>query len=339
MKKKFYVTDCEGPLSINDNAYEISDYFIPEGGEFFSILSKYDDYLVEKNTEGYLAGSTLKLILPFFKAYNLTEKDLIEFSEDNINMIDGAYKMISYVQDMMPFYIVSTSYNQYIEVLSTKTGFKYENTYSTQLELDKYELESTEQEYLLNLHENILFDYSFENIDNIFKNIISKMKIKKLMDSVKPVGGIGKKEAILDIIEKNEYNPSDLMYTGDSITDCEALEYAKDNQGISISFNGNIHSITSAAISVTSTNNLILAVIAEIFKNKSTEGVYDFIASYEDNPLEAIIDNTKDKNIAQEILLNKASIDIITEENVEKLNNQSKKIRNQVRGKNIGNLG
>lgn len=339
MKKKFYVTDCEGPLSINDNAYEISDYFIPEGGEFFSILSKYDDYLVEKNTEGYLAGSTLKLILPFFKAYNLTEKDLIEFSEDNINMIDGAYKMISYVQDMMPFYIVSTSYNQYIEALSTKTGFKYENTYSTQLELDKYELESTEQEYLLNLHENILFDYSFENIDNIFKNIISKMKIKKLMDSVKPVGGIGKKEAILDIIEKNEYNPSDLMYTGDSITDCEALEYAKDNQGISISFNGNIHSITSAAISVTSTNNLILAVIAEIFKNKSTEGVYDFIASYEDNPLEAIIDNTKDKNIAQEILLNKASIDIITEENVEKLNNQSKKIRNQVRGKNIGNLG
>ena len=339
MKKKFYVTDCEGPLSINDNAYEISDYFIPEGGEFFSILSKYDDYLVEKNTEGYLAGSTLKLILPFFKAYNLTEQDLIEFSEDNINMIDGAYKMISYVQDMMPFYIVSTSYNQYIEALSTKTGFSYENTYSTQLELDKYELESTEQEYLLNLHENILFDYSFENIDNIFNNIISKMKIRKLMDSVKPVGGIGKKEAILDIIEKNEYEAANLMYTGDSITDCEALEYAKDNQGISISFNGNIHSISSAAISVTATNNLILAVIAEIFKNKSTEGVYDFIAHYEENPLDAVIGNTKDKNIAQEILLNKASIDIITEENVEKLNIQSKKIRNQVRGKNIGNLG
>ena len=339
MKKKFYVTDCEGPLSINDNAYEISDYFMPEGGEFFSILSKYDDYLVEKNTEGYLAGSTLKLILPFFKAYNLTEQDLIEFSEDNINMIDGAYKMISYVQDMMPFYIVSTSYNQYIEALSTKTGFSYENTYSTQLELDKYELESTEQEYLLNLHENILFDYSCENIDNIFNNIISKMKIRKLMDSVKPVGGIGKKEAILDIIEKNEYEAANLMYTGDSITDCEALEYAKDNQGISISFNGNIHSISSAAISVTATNNLILAVIAEIFKNKSTEGVYDFIAHYEENPLDAVIDNTKDKNIAQEILLNKASIDIITEENVEKLNIQSKKIRNQVRGKNIGNLG
>lgn len=67
MNEKFYVTDCEGPLSINDNAYEISDYFIPEGGELFSILSNYDDMLVEKNIDGYLAGSTLKLILPFLK--------------------------------------------------------------------------------------------------------------------------------------------------------------------------------------------------------------------------------------------------------------------------------
>ena len=48
MNEKFYVTDCEGPLSINDNAYEIADYFIPKGGEFFSILSNYDDLLAEK---------------------------------------------------------------------------------------------------------------------------------------------------------------------------------------------------------------------------------------------------------------------------------------------------
>jgi len=80
MNKKFYVTDCEGPLSINDNAYEISNYFIPNGGEFFSILSNYDDILAERNKGEHFAGSTLKFILPFFKAYDLTENDLIEFS-------------------------------------------------------------------------------------------------------------------------------------------------------------------------------------------------------------------------------------------------------------------
>lgn len=339
MNEKFYVTDCEGPLSINDNAYEISDYFIPEGGDLFSILSNYDDMLVEKNIEGYLAGSTLKLILPFFKAYGLTEKDLVEFSEDNINMVDGAYKMINYVQDVMPFYIVSTSYNQYIKALCDKTGFCYENTYSTQLELDKFKISSEEQESILSIRENILFDYGFDNIHKQFSEIISKMQINNLIESVTPVGGVGKRNAILDIIDKNDYEPSNLMYSGDSITDCEALEYAKDNEGISISFNGNIHSISSASISITSTNNLILALIADIFKNKSTEGVYDFISSYNDNPLDSILSYSKNDEITQDLLLTKPSIDLITDKNVNELNEKSKKIRNKVRGQKIGNLG
>lgn len=339
MNDKFYVTDCEGPLSINDNAYEISDYFIQEGGKFFSILSNYDDMLVERKTENYLAGSTLKLILPFFKAVGLTEQDLIDFSEDNIFMVKGAYSMIKYVQDIMPFYIVSTSYNQYIKALCDKTGFIYENTYSTQLELDKYDLSDEEQELLISIQENILLDSSFDNINHLFTDVISKMEINKLIDSVVPVGGIGKRDAILDIIDKNSYEPYNLMYSGDSITDCEALKYAKDNEGISISFNGNIHSIKSASISITSTNNLILAVIADIFKNKGNDAVYDFISSYNENPLETIFSTSVDKEVKQDLLLTKPSIDIITEDNAEQLNEKSKIVRNKVRGTNIGNLG
>lgn len=339
MNDKFYVTDCEGPLSINDNAYEISDYFIQEGGKFFSILSNYDDMLVERKTENYLAGSTLKLILPFFKAVGLTEQDLIDFSEDNIFMVKGAYSMIKYVQDIMPFYIVSTSYNQYIKALCDKTGFIYENTYSTQLELDKYDLSDEEQELLISIQENILLDSSFDNINHLFTDVISKMEINKLIDSVVPVGGIGKRDAILDIIDKNSYESYNLMYSGDSITDCEALEYAKDNEGISISFNGNIHSIKSASISITSTNNLILAVIADIFKNKGNDAVYDFISSYNENPLETIFSTSVDKEVKQDLLLTKPSIDIITEDNAEQLNEKSKIVRNKVRGTNIGNLG
>ncbi len=337
--KRFYVTDCEGPLSINDNAYEISDFFIPEGGEFFSILSNYDDILVEKNSGEYLAGSTLKIILPFFKAYGLTEKDLIEFSEDNIFMIDGAYSMIEYVQKIMPSYIVSTSYNQYIEALSKKTGFNYENTYSTQLELDKFSLTEDEQDKLIDIYQNILFDSSFENIDHLFSDVISNMKIYELIESVVPVGGIGKRNAILDIIEKNGYKPENLMYSGDSITDCEALEYAKNNNGLSISFNGNEHSINSASISIASTNNLILALIAEIFNNKGTDGVYDFIKLYNEDPLNTIFDYSKNNDITQELLLNKPSINLITEENKNKLVQETKITRDKVRGKKIGNLG
>lgn len=339
MNEKFYVTDCEGPLSINDNAYEIADYFIPDGGEFFSILSNYDDMLEEKYPDTHFAGSTLKYILPFFKAYDLTENDLVEFSQDNINMIDGAYSMISYVQHIMPFYIVSTSYNQYIKALSDKTGFKYENTYSTILRMDEYELSIDEADKLLNIRENILFDSSFENIDGLFSNVISKMQINSLIESVKPIGGIGKYEAILDIIEKNNFKPENLIYSGDSITDKQALSFARDNGGVSISFNGNIHSIKSASISIASENNLILAVLADVFNNKSTSGVYDFIHEYNENPLEALLDYSVDDDITKELLLSKASIDIINEDNIEQLNRKVKITRDKIRGKNIAKLG
>lgn len=336
---RFYVTDCEGPLSVNDNAYEIADFFIPQGGEFFSILSNYDDILVEKNTPNYLAGSTLKMILPFFKAVGLSEKDLIEFSEDHIYMIDGAKYMMKRIQEIMPSYIVSTSYNQYIKALCDKMDFTYENTYSTQLNLDAYELSDEEQDKLIDIAQNILFDSSFENINHLFCNVISKMDIAPLMDSTVPVGGVGKRDAIVDIIDKNNYDPENLMYSGDSITDKEALGFAHQNGGLGISFNGNIHSIKAADVAIASDNNLILALIAEIFNDGGKDKVYEFINTYHEDPLSAVVENSSDKYISQQLLLSMPSIDFITDENTQQLVDKSKITRNKVRGSKISNLG
>ncbi|MDD5959697.1 MAG: hypothetical protein PUC09_03515 [Methanobrevibacter wolinii] len=47
MSKKIYITDCEGPLTLNDNAFEMCSYFIEDGDKLYKILSSYDDYLVE----------------------------------------------------------------------------------------------------------------------------------------------------------------------------------------------------------------------------------------------------------------------------------------------------
>ena len=47
MVKKVFITDCEGPLTLNDNAYELADEFIDDGGKLFKIISRFDDYLVD----------------------------------------------------------------------------------------------------------------------------------------------------------------------------------------------------------------------------------------------------------------------------------------------------
>ena len=78
MFEKSFITDCEGPLTLNDNAFEIAAKFIENGGELFKILSLYDDYLVDVvKKEGYKAGNTLKLILPFFVVENLKNSDIV----------------------------------------------------------------------------------------------------------------------------------------------------------------------------------------------------------------------------------------------------------------------
>ncbi len=60
---RIFVTDCEGPISKNDNAFEVASRFIPEGGEFFGKVSRYDDVLADVvKRPGYKAGDTLKLI-------------------------------------------------------------------------------------------------------------------------------------------------------------------------------------------------------------------------------------------------------------------------------------
>ncbi len=69
-------TACEGPLALNDNAFELCREFIkPHGDRFFSQVSRYGDYLADmaKKPE-YQAGDTLKLILPFLKAHGADQR-------------------------------------------------------------------------------------------------------------------------------------------------------------------------------------------------------------------------------------------------------------------------
>lgn len=115
---RIFVTDCEGPLTKNDNAAELSDAFIPAGDRFFKTISLYDDYLAEVvRKPGYKAGDTLRLILPFFKAFGLDNRTMIRFSRKKIEMIPQADCMLREIQELMPAYIVSTSYSAYIRGL------------------------------------------------------------------------------------------------------------------------------------------------------------------------------------------------------------------------------
>ncbi|RLI17784.1 hypothetical protein DRO54_11020, partial [Candidatus Bathyarchaeota archaeon] len=129
-QERIFITDCEGPISKNDNAFELASHFIPEGEKFFALISKYDDVLAETlKRQGYKAGNTLKLILPFLKAYGVTDRKMREYSAGNILLVPGAKETLHFVKETMPAYIVSTSYEPYIHALCNLTNFPNENAY------------------------------------------------------------------------------------------------------------------------------------------------------------------------------------------------------------------
>ena len=243
--KRVFISDCEGQISKNDNAYELAANFIPTGDKVFANISKYDDVLADVlRKPGYSAGNTLRFILPFFKAYGLTDRQVDEISSKNILLIANTRATLGYVQEIADAFIVSTSYEHYIKALCRAVGFPYKNTYSTKLSLDKCAITPQEKDKLKEIAQEIaqmpsieipetahtLSDFAdgdravIQRLDEIFWNLIPKMFVGKFLTDVVTIGGEQKAEAIRETAKRLGVWLADVMYVGDSITDVEALD-------------------------------------------------------------------------------------------------------------------
>ena len=348
MFEKSFITDCEGPLTLNDNAFEMCAYFIEDGDELFKILSLYDDYLADVvKKEGYKVGNTLKFILPFFVLENLKNKDLIDFSKNNIYVVRDSKFLLKYLKEAMNTYIVSTSYGHYIEALSNYMEFPFENTYYTKVDMDNLYLNDEESSKVADYKNKILANpKDYELFDEIFFKEIPKMDIYEKIKEIDVVGGLGKKLAIDDIIENDNIDVNQMLYIGDSITDVEPLQFARENNGISISFNGNEYPLKVAEIAIVSPSAIATAVIANIYADNDKNKVLQFINDYNSqNNLEELFGEYK---INPEIKLkffevfndgDYPIIKLIGEDNYDEILKESVYMRNNIRGEDIGGLG
>jgi energy-converting hydrogenase A subunit R len=357
---KVFITDCEGPISKNDNAFELTRRFIPNGDYFFAILSQYDDVLAEIiKKPGYKAGNTLKLITPFLRAYGLTNKKMIEYSIRNILLVKGADETLRFVRSIMPSFIVSTSYEQYISALCDAIEFPKEKVYCTKFDIDKYDLERKEISKLKKISNDItkmlmmeipnfalsIDDFNeksrdlIKKLDDIFWEEIQTMKAGRMLNEVSPIGGYEKANAVNDIVKQCRTDLSNVIYFGDSITDVESFKLVKNGGGLAVSFNGNNYAIKEAEIAVMANHTIIISIISEIFNNFGKEKVIQIINRLSPSSLKNVCSfyfNNKLKNLN---LNEDIRVEIITTNNVEKLIKESSIFRKLVRGNAIGNLG
>lgn len=348
MFEKSFITDCEGPLTLNDNAFEISAHFIENGDELFKILSLYDDYLADiVKKENYKAGNTLKLILPFFVSENLKNKDFIDFSKNNICAVSDSKFLLTYLKKAMNIYIVSTSYGQYIEAVSNYMDVPFENTFYTNVDVDVLKLNDGEIQKI-NEFKNLILENpeDYELFDDIFFTRIPEMEIYDEIKKINVVGGEGKKLAIDEIIRRDDIDTDNMLYIGDSITDVEPLAFARENNGVSISFNGNEYPLKVAEIAIVSPSAVATALIANVYAENDKNRVLEFIEDYNNvDDFNKLFDDYKvDSDIKEKFssVFNNGNyplIQIVDEDNFDDILKVSKDMRNNIRGQDIGGLG
>ena len=294
-------TACEGPLALNDHAFELCREFIkPHGDRFFTQVRHYGGYLADiAKRKDYQAGDTLKLILPFLKAHGATNALIRDFSLQNLRLVSGAAAAYHFLHRFgFPIFEISTSYRQFAEAVGSKLGFDAEHIFATDLDLDHYHLPPAEAEDLRRLEEEIVTAPAIELppgaasladlpgpaqeavilLERIFGERLPGMEIGGLLREVNPLGGPEKAKAVSDSLSRSGYQLADTIYVGDGGTDVQAFEAVRAGGGLALSFNGNRHAIKAAEVVVVSDSVWPMALLVAIFRLWGKEGVLEMAA-------------------------------------------------------------
>ncbi|MCK5552965.1 MAG: hypothetical protein KAJ09_07465, partial [Deltaproteobacteria bacterium] len=260
----------------------------------------------------------------------------------------------------MPSFIVSTSYEPYLDALCSLVGFPMDHVYCTKVNIDAYPLGKGEEERLRAMASEIaqmkMISWGHEATDiddlspedqgtvrrlhHIFWEEIAKMEVGRVFEEVNPVGGVEKANAILDSLRRTGSEPADVIYVGDSITDVQAFKLVRDGGGVAVSFNGNGYAIRSADICCISKDTLVLSLLASSFHRGGRDGVLELADRWSRPCIE-------EREVEEELGIRLQSIPdedfpkvkLIAESDLQGLIEESEGFRKQVRGVEIGSLG
>ena len=252
--------DLEGPLSPQDNAYEVMG-LIPNGQQIFEVISRYDDLLALEGRPGYEPGTTVVLIAPFLVLHGLSEEDIDRLS-GQAPLIDGAKDLILDLQeDGWLVYIISTSYRQHALQTARRLGVEPGNVACTPFPLTKYRKQLAEEDLtlLVQTERDILRLYPPQDdtkikrrLDQFFWIDLPQTKLGKLLIEVEVMGGQHKVRAACDFARRSDRTLANVVAIGDSITDAALLQVVHESGGLAVAFNANQYALPYAAVGLAS---------------------------------------------------------------------------------------
>jgi len=360
--------DLEGPITILDFAAEIGkklqekpilDLQEYNMGEFFKMISLYDDYIVDVpgvkshlKIPDYQPGDTLRIMAPLYIAC-YSDEELIELAKSNLGLLPGCRALMEILKKDWEIFIISTSYTHFAHIVTSALGIPEDHVYCTDLNIGelKKDLQNIEGDvdklikriFPKYIDNNNDLNSVLDDLNNFFWRGKETDYIR-MMNKVKVRGGKRKEEAVEEISARTGIPISDMIGLGDSITDINMLQRIKDENGIAISFNGNRFSLERANVAITTPNCL---GVLPIFQKK--ENFQEFLKEWEknsnkfqDNPInindDLISKASKDLFIKYNFVPKIAYLPDKTEVEMVDIISDQEKMRKTVRGW-AGNLG
>ncbi|OKY77674.1 MAG: HAD superfamily hydrolase [Candidatus Methanohalarchaeum thermophilum] len=255
--EKIVCFDLEGPLSPQDNAFELMES-LENGKDVFKKISKYDDIISMEGREDYEPGDTLSLIVPFLLVEDIDE-ELIRDVSAEAKIIDGVKELVDELKaDDWRTFIISTSYEQHAHSVGERIGIGSENIRCTKLSFEELRpLVKDIQGDLKDIFSEIrgLEDEELiDALDDFFFDFLPQTDYGNPLERVKVIGGSKKVEAAVDFSKRENVDLSDLIVVGDSITDYKMLKEIREEGGTSIVFNGNEYAVPEAEFAVASSD-------------------------------------------------------------------------------------
>jgi energy-converting hydrogenase A subunit R len=356
---KQFISDLDGPVTRNDNAQELCQRFIPRGRELYSVLSKYDEALAYvTRRQGFKQGDSLRLILPFLKAYGVTDMAMQEHSRQNISLVTGADKAMRFVQELMASFIVSGSYEHYVGVVCESIGFPFDNAYCTRVSLDSVRIDDWEAQILRNMAQEIaampftgvpvnartIWDLTprdqgiVSRLDDLFWHEMNDLNSFRLVMDVNPLGADEKAASIVDISKKTGVGLEDTMYIGDNLSDVQALALVKRGGGLPVAFNANESAVREAEVLVLSQNAVTTSILAEAFHRAGRDGAMSLVENWtlEHISSSGLVHDYLVRELQRVFPQQLPKVVKVTHDNVEPLIQESMRFRRSVRGEAVG---
>jgi len=285
----FICFDLEGPLSPQDNAYELMKLF-PNGDKIFEIISRYDDLLTLEEKEDYEPGDTLALIVPFLILHNISEDDIATLAA-KASLTGGADKLISWLEySGWKVFCISTSYEQYAIHITQKLGIYAHNVACTSFPLNKFRatLCQEDSKLLQQAEEDMLTmrpvaddDRIKQSLDHFFWEKLPATNLGKAIEQVKPIGGRRKVAALNRFADKYDQPLSKWVVIGDSITDLRMLQAVEGAGGLAIAFNANEYALPYSTMGLASTFISDLIEVLEAWQKGQRGGVEKMVKQKE----------------------------------------------------------